>query len=352
MILFVAHEAHRTGAPIALLNFLRWERQAGSGDIAVLVGTDGPLIERFRELAPVIPADYSPQQALAKADLVYANSTASHRLLNELEAFSAPVISHVHELRSGLAPVDVLRAGKRPDRYIAVSSQVRDVLVSDYPIAPDDVTVCEGFVWVDDVVRSSQDAPAISRSDLGIPSNALVVGAVGSIWPYKGPDLFVRLANEVLATAAGPTEIHFVWIGGTEARVPLMREWVDERRLQHRVHILGEVEQPAPLMATFDVFIVPSREDPFPLVLLEAGALGRCAVAFDAGGASQILGNGRGVLIEAHDVAAMAEAVNELLGDPTLRARLGDALALHIASEHDVTKRAPAILQVIHEVVR
>lgn len=95
MILFVAHEAHRTGAPIALLNFLRWVRQAGSTDIAVMLGTDGPLVERFGEPAPVMLAGDSPQRALAEADLVYANRTASHQLLNDMEPFPVPAEPNV-----------------------------------------------------------------------------------------------------------------------------------------------------------------------------------------------------------------------------------------------------------------
>lgn len=353
MIIFVAHEAKLTGAPVALLNFLRWYRRSGDDDFTIVVGTDGPLVERLATLAPVTTADRCSHSLLAQADLVYANSTASHAILDTLPPFAAPVLSHVHELRAGLAPVDVLRAGKRPAHYVAVSGQVRDVLVTDYAIDQDDVTVCEGFVWTAEVTVAGR-SPAATLSAwqrLGIPPASRVVGAVGSIWPYKGPDLFVHLAAGVLTGASAPRDVHFVWIGGTDDRVPVMQEWIDDAALGDRVHVLGEVDPPYPLIAALDVFVVPSREDPFPLVLLEAGALGRCTVAFDAGGAAQVLADGRGVLVEPFDVDAMAAAVRQLLGDSDERRTLGARLAAHVHAEHDVHRRAPDIAEAIRHVM-
>lgn len=351
MILFVAHEAKLTGAPVALLNFLRWLRGASPLDLSVVVGTDGPLVERFAALAPVVPATDCGPDLLGRADLVYANSTASHSLLDALDPFAAPVLSHVHELRAGLAPIDVLRAGKRPAHYIAVSNQVRDVLVTDYPIAPAEVTVCEGFVWTDDVTAGAGTA---ADDDVwqrfGIPRGSRVVGAVGSIWPYKGPDLFVQLASAVLA---GPSaaDVHFVWIGGSDDRIPVMQAWIDDAGLRDRVHVLGEINQPYPLMATLDVFVVPSREDPFPLVMLEAGTLARCSVAFDAGGASKLLADDRGILVEPLDIESMAATVSHLLLQPARRAELGARLAARVRIEHDVQRRAPDILKAIMQVL-
>lgn len=353
MILFVAHEAKRTGAPIALLNFLRWLRRSDALDFQVLVATDGPLVQRFADLAPVTTVVEAGPDLLARADLVYANSTASHRVLDALGPFDAPVVSHVHELRAGLAPVNVLRAGKRPAHYIAVSNQVRDILVTDYPIARDEVTVCEGFVWSEEVAAaahtSSADHAVWQRA--GIPSGRGVVGAVGSIWPYKGPDLFVQVAAQVLAHADSPGDVHFVWIGGSDDRTPILRRWVEDAGLEGRVYVLGEIDRPYPLMAALDVFVVPSREDPFPLVLLEAGALARPVVAFDAGGATQVLAEGRGVLVEPFDTESMAAAVTHLLCHPDARAELGARLATHIHARHDVQRGASDILAAIQRVL-
>lgn len=353
MILFVAHEAKLTGAPVALLNFLRWLRRTSPLDFSVVVGTDGPLVERFAALAPVTLAAGRGPDLVGRADLVYANSTASHSLLDGLDAFAAPVVSHVHELRAGLAPVDVLRAGKRPAHYIAVSHQVRDVLVTDYPIAADEVTVCEGFVCTDDVATGARATVAGSAiwQRFGIPPGSRLVGAVGSIWPYKGPDLFIQLATAVLTGPRAPADVHFVWIGGSDDRIPIMQGWIDDAGIADRVHVLGETDQPYPLMAALDVFVVPSREDPFPLVLLEAGTLARCSVAFAAGGASQVLADGRGVLVGPFDIDAMATTVSRLLHEPTRRAELGARLAAHVRAEHDVERRAPDILKTIMKVL-
>ena len=73
------------------------------------------------------------------------------------------------------------------------------------------------------------------------------------------------------------------------------------------VHFVGELENPHPLLNACDLFCLPSREDPFPLVMLEAGALGKPMVCFDgAGGAKEFAARGAGIVVPYLDVPAMA----------------------------------------------
>lgn len=357
-VVFVSHEAQRSGAPTALLNLLRWLRETTDLSFSVVLGADGPLAEVFREVAPTSLASDGGGEQLGQARLVYANSSWSHPILDQAPPFDAPVVSHVHELRSLLAQVDPLQAGgRRPERYIAVSDQVRDTLVDAYPIEPHEVTVCKGFVRVSDVVSpSGGDGPApVDWTRFGLPAGARVAGAVGSLWPNKGPDLFVDMAARVIHgsdQAGAADELHFVWIGGPPPLVPLIQMQIDAKGVGDRVHLLGEVEWPYGLMRALDVFLVPSREDAFPLVALEAGALGRCVVAFDAGGGVvELLADGRGVLVGRDDVAAMGREVVALLDDADRRRRLGSALERYVRDQHDVARRAPDILRVIESVL-
>ena len=93
---------------------------------------------------------------------------------------------------------------------------------------------------------------------------------------------------------------------------------------------------------------MPSRDDAFPLVALEAGVLEHCIIAFDCGGGvRELLADDRGVLVDRDDTAAMSRRIVELLDDAAERRRWGVPLGRYVREQHDVAARAPAILQVI-----
>lgn len=352
-VVFVTHEAQRSGAPTLLRNLLRWLRETTDLSCAVVLGADGPLVGDFQELGQVVIGDEPSAGLFGQARLVYANSTWSHALLDRAPPFAAPVVSHVHELRSLLRQVDPLHAGKRPERYIAVSEQVRDALVGDYGIEPYDVVLCKDFVPVDDVVALSESEGGVDWQDLGLPAGARVVGTVGSLWPTKGTDLFLQMAaNLIQEQGSTVDDVHFVWIGGPVGLVPIFEGMVAGADLAGRVHVLGEYARPFHLMRALDVFVLPSREEAFSLVVLEAGVLGRGVVAFDCGaGVRELLADGRGVLVEPEDVRSLGREVAALLADGARRDRLGAALGRYVREQYDVSVRAPDLLRVIESLL-
>ena len=98
------------------------------------------------------------------------------------------------------------------------------------------------------------------------------------------------------------------------------------------VEFVGEVAEPYPWLASFDVFTMPSRVDPFPLAVLEAMTLARPVIAFDIPGIRDQVGDA-GVLVEAQDVDGFANAIVDLLGSVDLRVRLGTAARAHVDEE-------------------
>jgi glycosyltransferase involved in cell wall biosynthesis len=78
------------------------------------------------------------------------------------------------------------------------------------------------------------------------------------------------------------------------------------------------------VMAACDVFTLPSFEEPFGLVFLEAMAMQRAVVAIDNGGTPEVVEHGRtGLLSPPWDVPALAANISTLVGDPELRRRFG-----------------------------
>ncbi len=75
-------------------------------------------------------------------------------------------------------------------------------------------------------------------------------------------------------------------------------------------------------MEKADVFVLPSRVEPFGIVVLEALRAGTPVVVSDRGGAGEIVDAGQGLLVDPTDTSALAASISRLLGDPSLRERL------------------------------
>ena len=154
-------------------------------------------------------------------------------------------------------------------------------------------------------------AAAPSNAALAMPVEPPIVIGVGGIQAHKGIDLFVQTA--ILVCAEHPT-VRFVWAGGGVA-FGKWQEEVSNSAVKDRVLLMGHVENPSGLIGMASVFFAPSRDDTFPLSVLEAMSHGRSVVAFQVGGIpEQVQGMGR--LIPRFDTQQAANAILEILSRP------------------------------------
>ena len=180
------------------------------------------------------------------------------------------------------------------------------------------------------------------RRRRGLPPDGLLVGAAGTLDWRKAPDLFLRVAWH-LTREERSEPLAFVWLGGTGEAVDRARAEAERLGVGDRVHFVGVQADPLEWFRLLDVFLLPSREDPFPLVCLEATSVGVPVVAFDNGGMPELLEQGCGLVAAYPDVAAFAAEVDELLVDAVLRRRLGERGSELIAANHDIAVLAPLL---------
>jgi glycosyltransferase involved in cell wall biosynthesis len=170
-------------------------------------------------------------------------------------------------------------------------------------------------------------------------SGELVVLHVGRLIPRKGVDRLVR----VVADASREVPLRLVLIGeGPEE--PALRRLAAELGVAERVELRGFADQPAlpAIYAEGDVFAMPTLDDPFGIVLLEAAASGLPIVASPYAGASlDLVEEGTsGYLIEPGDRAAWAQRLIALARDPQARRRLGERA--HEATRNRTPERTAA----------
>jgi glycosyltransferase involved in cell wall biosynthesis len=154
-------------------------------------------------------------------------------------------------------------------------------------------------------------------------------------------------------------DIRFVWAGGAghpDEGDPPVEEDTAKLGLEDRVHFVGEFTSPADVFGMFDVFCLTSREDPFPLVMLEAAAMGVPIASFANGGVVELAAAGGpegplAMVVDYLDVASLARAVVDLLDDAEARAELGGRAREHVLANHVTEVAAPRLyadLQALH----
>ncbi len=372
-VLFISHDASRTGAPILLLHLLGWLKTNSNLGFEILLAEDGELRPQFEAIAPVsvagcwrpgwMPGDLAARarrrQLLARLkatewSAIYANTIANGDVLDALDAGRSPVICHVHELETmirfyGVANFDAVKRQTR--QFIACSDAVKRTLVARHQIDPGAIEVIHEFIpsRPDTVEVSAQSRDRI-RYELGIPAGALVDGGSGTTDWRKGPDLFIQLARTVRQQRAA-LPVHFVWIGGAPPgtyRFEGLQHDVRAIQMEDQLHFIGPRPDALACFAAFDLFALVSREDPYPLVCLEAASLHKPIVCFDgAGGEPEFVEEGCGFVVPYLDIEAMANRVLALLESDSLRSACGDRAAEKLRARHDLTMAAPRILSII-----
>lgn len=170
--------------------------------------------------------------------------------------------------------------------------------------------------------RATASEIAAYRANLGIPEDGLLVGSVFRLYEEKRPLLWVEMAVQV---GERFPNAHFV-IFGTGPLEAQARNLAKRRGLGDRLHLPGTTTDPHLAMSAMDVFVLTSRFEGTPNVLLEAQLLGVPVVATDAGGTREALEPGRtGWLVEEAEAGTLAERVAAILTEPAWRAQAREA---------------------------
>jgi len=234
-------------------------------------------------------------------------------------------IVHVHVKWSDYYSKLACWAVRNADAVFGISDYVSKSVVT-FGRAPADVyTILNGIDlsrWDPDRV----DGSAVRR-ELGIPEGAPVLASVSRLFVHKGTADLLRsfaLVRRQIPDAR-------LLIVGDET--PFSRGFAAEMKNLARelgvadaaIFTGGRRDVPA-IMAACDVFSMPSDEEPFGLVYLEAMAMRKPVVAIGNGGTPEVVEHGHSGLLSAHrDVATFAENVIALLRDPERRARMGES---------------------------
>jgi glycosyltransferase involved in cell wall biosynthesis len=357
----LVNDLGRTGVPVALARMARWSAGRGELDLRVVARTGGPLeadlIAAGGEVVALEPASGrsaastvavataqlgrpTPGAAVRAAwwrrqvrhlpppDIVLVHGAGALPLADALRPRfgDARTVVHLHELDAALgrsaAPGEVQLLASI-HHVIAVTGSVRQMAVArGVPEAR--TSVVPGAV---DDPPGGWSAP---RPEPTASAELLSIGEAG--W-RKGTDHAIAAAYEL---RRHDPALRWHWVGarpgpGWEYAVgsPTPLVW----------H--GPCPDPWEVVARPSLVVIPSREDPLPLVALEAGARGIAVVATATGGLPDLLADGRGSVVPTRDLDALVGAVRGVLDDPTAAAGSAARLRQHVHDHHRLDAVGP-----------
>jgi len=208
---------------------------------------------------------------------------------------------------------------RQADGVVAVS---RDLSAAVQRFGVDRNRVRVIYNGVDTSLFCPGDA-AEARARVGIEGNGAVLVYIGNLVPVKGVDVLVEACGE-LARAGTVFTCYMIGQGALRG---LLERRIAELGLQEKVKLAGPKphKQLPDWFRAAELFVLPSRSEGVPNVLLEASACGTPYVASRVGGIPEIAHLGDGRLVAPTDATALAATIRERLAEPTAAKRFGGA---------------------------
>lgn len=245
------------------------------------------------------------------------------------------VVGFAHMFLSGINKKDLLHRGlySRLKCLVAMTEHQRRELLKCLPIDPERAIVLPNGI---DIHRFSPD----KRSDkarariFGVQPGQKLIGVVGRLDPQKGQLEFLQ-SCKLLSSRFPHLRIAFVGKPNSDGHdyKDKLITFSEESGLKEKVQFVDHLDDVSEAMACLDLFVMPSYQESFGLVLVEAMASGVPVLATDAGGPPEILQHGQlGSLVPPKDIHAMAEKIEYMLSHWE-EIRMRAELALSVARQ-------------------
>ncbi|WP_281228095.1 glycosyltransferase family 4 protein [Flavobacterium aquiphilum] len=370
-ILFISHDAHLAGAQILLLNLLKWiKKYHAEIEFDVLLTGEGILTADFEKLTNVFKMPLPKERATVldkiiyklklkffyndishkKYDLIYNNTFSNGELSSVLELNKIPIITHVHELeywikKNGVENLNRIKAST--SYYLAASKSVKNYLLKNNIADINNVEVV--YEWIDSQLLLQQSKNKSIRFFLNLPEDSIIIAASGRENFRKGKDWFIPIAIQVL-TKIKSKKIHFVWIGGHTAE-ELVFDCI-KSNFQNNIHFIEHIPEANTYFNEFEVFMMLSREDPFPLVNLEAAIWQVPIICFEnTGGTEELVSENCGIKVPYGNLNMFAEAIIRVIENEQFKNEMGMNIKEKVLREYDINVVGEKIIKAIFKVI-
>lgn len=332
------------GAEVAALRLAQGLAEAGHR-VSCIVGTDGELLARLRQAGletHFIPTRFTDKWrwwrylasrrrltallARLRPDVIHSNDLPTHQMASDAaRRLRLPRICHHRWIFDGPAIDWLNKFGA--ERHLFVSRFLRDTLSQASPR----LAACPGEVVYDglplpDAACLTPAERASARAALRLPADKPVVLFAGQIIERKGVADVLHAWHALTPRWGGLAEL--VFVGDDLEQQGAYRRQMEQlaTQLGVRATFAGFQKNVPQWLTAADIVLVPSHAEPLGNATLEAMAHGRPVIGGRVGGIPEMIVDGQtGLLVPSRSPAELAAALDRLLGDESLRDRLGRA---------------------------
>jgi glycosyltransferase involved in cell wall biosynthesis len=295
-------------------------------------------------------------KAVQRSHLIVNNTIATGNLIKDLGQFGVPIITYVHEMQSVIEAFD-RRGGsglviRHSDYFITPAQIVSDNLIERHGIKADRIFHLNSFIPLpSEIFPDRASFREIFFNKYKIPARKFYVVAMGTATHRKGIDIFIEACKEAVRADSG---IYFTWIGDFEdndMRAACL-EKIKQYGIEDDLRITGRIPHSIFNLLPFDLFVLSSREDPYPLVVIEAAYMSVPAICFrSSGGAAEFLSPDCGWVIPEISAVTLAAKINELKEQPEQLEEKGKNAYKLAISRHSQGKEVATQFEKIVETV-
>ena len=355
-ILFVSHEATRTGAPKIILNLLKHFHSHCHITCETILHEDGQLLEEFQCFSATHSL-YLPRQRSGELQkkvrnivnqrrkpqplIALCNSMESRFVADVLQKEGIPVVQLVHELPGSYSDADYRMVYDLAAKIVFPVQAVRDATNRKLTLPlGKDLILPQGLLDPNFGKGIGREAAYRQiRDEFSLPSDAFIVLGCGTLDLRKGIDHFAQVAIRSLKRNRSNRPIHFVWMGDGPRWAHSAYHYVqiDLKNTQTvgNVHFIGEREHVEPYFVGADMFLLSSRVDPFPCVIHEAMASSLPVMTFDSsGGAGQAIADGGGFLVPYADHEMAAGIICSIAMNPAMANSMREKSLQRVATDY------------------
>jgi len=248
-----------------------------------------------------------------------------------------PIISYIHELsmvtQLCTTPEALEKVFLYTKHFLADSEAVKKFLMLEHYVPAQAISIVKSYT------PPAEKATAAAVKQFAIEKKltaSFIVGAIAQPQWRKGTEIFILVAAQVFKNKPDAA-IQFAWMGGLKHYMNYMEMAHDIERMQlkDKVLLIETTAEIHLLLDNADLFFLSSREDPYPLVVLDAASAGVPTVCFkNAGGAPDFVAEDAGTVVDYLDIEAMADAIIHYYDNPGLLQQHGARAAHKVAEIH------------------
>ncbi|MDI6783886.1 MAG: glycosyltransferase family 4 protein, partial [bacterium] len=291
-----------------------------------------------------------------KIELLHANSfTAMLYSSRAAKQTKCPIIWHMHDIVSPrwFNRLFIRFAGRRAAKVIAVSNAVKVRLLDLGVQSEKCLVIYNGMDCLQPGFAKSAESIKKTKSELKIPTDAIVIGIFGQIAQWKGHHILIQAAPAIIQHY---NKVYFIIVGDIINKLAgeykqRIIDLINDLKLSNRIILTGFRTDIPELMQMVDIVVHSSiMPDPLPTVLLEAMLYRKPVVATKLGGVPEIVEDRHtGILVTPNNIDEMSNAIRTLLDTPELRISYGENGRNRVELHFNITQNISAVESVYKE---